>query len=81
MPKLGKLAKASGSDLGDLADAAGDVSTALGDMAPDKKAERIDSIMRTIAGQGKIGAVEINARIVAIHASHKPIPYLTNISL
>lgn len=59
LPKLGKLAKASGSDLNDLADAAGDVSSALGDMAPDKKAERIDAIMRTIAGQGKIGAVEV----------------------
>ncbi len=59
LPKLGKLAKASGSDLSDLADAAGDVSSSLGDMAPDKKAGKVDAVMRMLAGQGKIGAVEM----------------------
>lgn len=59
LPALGKLAKASGSDLSDLADAAGDVSNAFKDKSPEERLKRTESVMRVLAGQGKIGAVEI----------------------
>jgi hypothetical protein len=54
---LAKYSKASGTDLEDMVDAAGDVSNALGDV--DNKGEKIKQVMRMIAGQGKLGAVEI----------------------
>lgn len=57
MGDLGKLSKATGTDIVDMAAAAGNVSNALGDV-PDKAAKTAD-IMKTIAGQGKLGAVEI----------------------
>ena len=57
MGDLAKLSKATGSSLEDMADAAADVSNQLGDV-PDKGA-RIKDVMMTIAGQGKLGAVEI----------------------
>lgn len=57
---LGMVAKASGSDLNDLASAAGDAYSALGDdMSAEQKTKRVSDIMRVLAGQGKIGAVEI----------------------
>lgn len=52
------LSKATGTNLEDMVNAAGDASNALGD-APNK-AERLQQIMRSIAGQGKLGAVEIS---------------------
>ena len=54
---LAVLAKATGTNLQDMVTAAGDVYSALGDI-PDK-GEAIVQVMRTMAGQGKIGAVEI----------------------
>lgn len=54
---LAQLSKATGSNLADMADAAADVSNQLGDV-PDKGA-RIRDVMMAIAGQGKLGAVEI----------------------
>lgn len=54
---LAKLSKATGSNLEDMADAAADVSNQLGDV-PDKGA-RVKDVMMAIAGQGKVGAVEI----------------------
>lgn len=54
---LAVLSKATGANLTDMADAAADVSNQLGDI-PDKGA-RIRDVMLTIAGQGKLGAVEI----------------------
>jgi hypothetical protein len=57
MAELAKLSKASGTSLLDMADAAGDVSNQLGDI-PDK-GKVINEVMRSIAGQGKLGAVEI----------------------
>lgn len=51
------LSKASGASLDDMADAAGDVSSVLGDI-PNKGAA-IKGVMQAIAGQGKLGAVEI----------------------
>lgn len=55
--ELARLAKASGTDLNDMVSAAGDVSLSLGEIP--NKGERIVSVMRAIAGQGKLGAVEI----------------------
>jgi hypothetical protein len=54
---MAKTAKATGANLDDTVDAAGDVANALGDVP--NKGERIKAIMLAIAGQGKIGAVEI----------------------
>lgn len=51
------LAKATGTSLEDMINAAGDVSTALGDVP--NKAEKIHHVMTAVAGQGKLGAVEI----------------------
>jgi hypothetical protein len=55
--KMAQLARATGSDITDMADAMGDVSNTLGNI-PDK-AKVLDSVMRQVAGQGKLGAVEI----------------------
>lgn len=57
MEHLAKLSKATGANLEDMADAAADVSNNLGDV-PDK-GERVKDVMMAIAGQGKVGAVEI----------------------
>lgn len=57
MKDLAVLSKATGTNLEDMVDAAGDVSTQLGDI-PDKGAV-IAAVMKQIAGQGKLGAVEI----------------------
>jgi len=57
MGDLAMLAKATGSNMEDLVSAAGDVSANLGDI-PNKGAA-IGDVMKTIAGQGKLGAVEI----------------------
>lgn len=57
LAQLAQLARATGSSLHDMVDAAGDVSSNLGDVE-DKGAKVVD-VMRAIAGQGKVGAVEI----------------------
>jgi hypothetical protein len=54
---LAKLSRATGTGLEDMVDAAGDVAIQLGDVSD--KGPKIAAIMRTIAGQGKVGAVEI----------------------
>lgn len=54
---MGKLARATGADINDMVNAAGDVAANLGDV--ENKAGAVNVIMRTIAGQGKLGAVEI----------------------
>lgn len=54
---LAKLSKATGANMADMADAAGDVANELGDI-PNKGAA-ITSVMGAIAAQGKEGAVEI----------------------
>jgi hypothetical protein len=57
---LGALSRATGTDLGDMVDAAGDVANALGEMGKGEAgAKRIGAVMKSIAGQGKMGAVEI----------------------
>lgn len=57
MEDLSQLAKATGTDLGDMGDAAGDVYQAMG--ADSKAMERLPGIMKTFAFQGKLGAVEM----------------------
>jgi hypothetical protein len=54
---MAKLSNATGSSMEDVVTAAGDVSAKLGEMP--HKAESINAIMRQIAGQGKLGAVEM----------------------
>lgn len=54
---MARYARASGAELDDMVDAAGDVSNALGDVP--NKGEAIKNVMRAIAAQGKEGAVEI----------------------
>lgn len=56
--QMAALSKATGTNLQDMAAATANVSNGLGDV-PDK-ARVIDEVMRTIAGQGKLGAVEIS---------------------
>lgn len=54
---LAELSRATGSSLDDMAAAAGNVAAVLPDTA--NKGERVMEVMRGIAGQGKMGAVEI----------------------
>jgi hypothetical protein len=54
---LATLAKATGTNLGDMASAAAEVSNNLGDV-PDK-AKAVYDVMRAVAGAGQLGAVEI----------------------
>lgn len=54
---LGILSRATGTDFDDMVMAAGEVSAKLGDI-PDKGSAVLD-VMRGLAGQGKLGAVEI----------------------
>jgi hypothetical protein len=54
---MAELSRATGAGLEDMVDAAGDVANALGET--DNKGAKTAAIMRVIAGQGKIGAVEI----------------------
>lgn len=54
---LAIYSSATGASFEDMVDAAGDVSSALGDMP--NKGEAIKATMKAIAGQGKLGAVEI----------------------
>lgn len=53
---MARYARASGAELDDMVDAAGDVKNALG---PNGGPEQIKSVMKAIAAQGKEGAVEI----------------------
>lgn len=50
-------AKATGTELSNMADAAGDVASNI-EEGPDK-AEKVKAVMTAIAAQGKVGAVEI----------------------
>lgn len=54
---LAKLSAAFGANLEDVVDAAGDVSSVLGDVP--NKAERVKGIMKDTAAMGKLGAVEM----------------------
>lgn len=54
---MAKLSRATGTNLEDMVNAAGDVANGLGDT--DNKAQKVSDVMRAIAAQGKVGAVEI----------------------
>lgn len=54
---MARLAKATGTNMQDMVAAAGDVSNQL-EEGPEKS-KMLISIMKTVAGQGKLGAVEI----------------------
>lgn len=54
---MARLAKMTGAEMSDVADAAGDVASALPDTAD--KGARVKDVMAVIAAQGKMGAVEI----------------------
>lgn len=58
MSDIGKIAKANGADFGEMMEAAANVSIAMGDV--DNKGPALASVMRTIAGQGHLGAVAIS---------------------
>lgn len=55
---FGKLARATGTDVVDLAGAAGQIANGLGDV-PDKAAI-VEEALRVVAQQGKLGSVEIS---------------------
>jgi hypothetical protein len=54
---MAKLTLATGANMEEVVDAAGEVSAKIGDI-PDK-AKVVDAVMRQIAGAGKMGAVEM----------------------
>jgi hypothetical protein len=54
---MARLSKATGSHMEDMVNAAAEVSNNLGDIP--NKGKAINSIMMAVAGQGKLGAVEI----------------------
>lgn len=57
LPQLAELARATGSQLSDVASAAGDVVSQLGGVSD--KGAAVMTVMRGLAGQGKLGAVEM----------------------
>jgi hypothetical protein len=63
---MARLARATGTSLEDMVGAAGEASLALGDVGPGKafetnaqKAQALSDVLRVLAGQGKIGAIEM----------------------
>ena len=66
LPGLAKLARATGTSLEDMIGSAGEASKALGEVGPGKEFETAEekgmalvNVLRLIAGQGKVGAVEL----------------------
>lgn len=66
LPGLAKLARATGTNLEDMVGAAGEASKALGEVGPGKefetaaeKGKALVNVLRLMAGQGKVGAVEL----------------------
>jgi hypothetical protein len=57
MGDMAKLTLATGSSMEDVVEAAGEISAKIGDIP--NKAEVVHSVMRQIAGAGKMGAVEM----------------------
>ncbi len=64
---LAQLSRATGTELDHMAEAAGNVSMALSDMGEkgDTTKKTLD-IMRTLAGQGKSGAIEISDLVTQV---------------
>jgi hypothetical protein len=66
LPGLAKLARATGTSLEAMVGSAGEAAKALGDVGPGKEFETAEekgralvNVLRLIAGQGKVGAVEM----------------------
>lgn len=66
LPGLAKLARATGTSLEDMVGSAGEAAKALGDVGPGKEFETaadkgmaLVNVLRLMAGQGKVGAVEL----------------------
>lgn len=66
LPALSKLARATGTSLEDMVGSAGEAAKALGEVGPGKafetaeqKGKALVDVLRLIAGQGKVGAVEL----------------------
>jgi competence protein ComGC len=66
LPGLAKLARATGTSLEDMVGSAGEAAKALGDVGPGKdfetaadKGMALVNVLRLMAGQGKVGAVEL----------------------
>lgn len=72
MDSMAKLAAATGTSMDDMAAAQAEVSNALG--KTENKSEKIDAVMRMVAGQGKVGAVEVKnmAKGIAAITSQAP---------
>lgn len=72
LTEMAVLAKATGSSMEDMSTSSAEVANHLGDV-PDKAGSTM-AVMRAIAGQGKLGAVEIRdmARQMAKMASQAP---------
>lgn len=67
--ELSILSRATGASLEDMADAAGDVSNALGETVKGAdKAKAVVDVMKQMAGQGKIGSVEVKDLAVQMAA-------------
>jgi hypothetical protein len=65
LPQLAEYARATGSSFDHVAQAAGNVGLAFGDMTDSgKKAEKIMQVMRGVAGQGKAGNIEVKDNAV-----------------
>lgn len=61
---MAELSRATGSNLSDVMDAAGNAANALGDMKD--KGTALNAIMAAVAGQGKLGAVELRDAAVGM---------------
>ncbi len=66
LPGLAKLARATGTSLEDMVGAAGEAAKAIGEVGPGEtfkdsaeKGQALVNVLRLIAGQGKVGAVEL----------------------
>jgi len=57
MGDLAKLSKANGAEFEDMAEAAGNISNAMGDIP--NKGKAINDVLRVLAGQGQMTAIEI----------------------
>lgn len=55
--KMGRMATATGADFTEMASASAEVANVLGDIP--NKGDAVEAVMRQIAGQGKLGAVEV----------------------
>jgi hypothetical protein len=76
MVDMARLSKATGSNFSEVVATAGEISKAMGDAAKSEgeaatKAKAIYDVMRGVAGQGKLGSVEMrdNAKFFARQAS------------